>query len=119
MKIMLFISFFLTSIYGKSQNLINSIETGSKYSNKEITQAINNSNLCGYVLDIGNRMLSFDDGSTVSLKSKDQLSEEGITSFNTCNYHRTVTGKQVFSISQSGLIIIKVEPINKNKSSNL
>jgi hypothetical protein len=118
MKIVLSIGLIFTFFSVKCQNVYSTIELGKKYTISQVKNAVNNANWCGYYHKTENCELVFEDGTSVFLKSKNQLIKEGSEMVDSCYQSVKVSSEHNYSISDNGVILIRVKRNTKNVKSN-
>ena len=118
MKKTLLFCLFFTVFFTHAQEKYSDIQLGSKYSLSKITEAVNNANWCGYYHKTENCELVFEDGTSVFLKSKNQLIKEGSEMVDSCYQSVKVSSEHNYSISDNGVILIRVKRNTKNVKSN-
>lgn len=99
-------AFFLVFIshYGMAQKEVFLIESlGSKYTKRELTDAMKNADWCGYFNADYKVKLTFDDGAIVYLLSKNDLKTNAPKA--DCFKNTQTTDIAVYSIHQTGVII--------------
>jgi len=109
MKLILTLGFLVPFLYAQSQNLTHSLHIGNKYTNEQLTNAVNNANWCGYIHEFENYKIVFDDGAEVLLKSQKQALNDGINLKGNCIQSVKVASKHVYSIAKNGIIVIRAE----------
>lgn len=118
MKTLISIGLIFSSLAVYSQNKFSSIQVGEKYTRSQIKSAVNNANWCGYYHKTENCELVFEDGTSVFLKSKNQLIKEGSEMVDSCYQSVKVSSEHNYSISDNGVILIRVKRNTKNVKSN-
>jgi len=83
-------------------------ETGSSYSNEQITDAMKNADWCGFYYENSQRVLRFDDGAVVELKSAQQLAEVSGVDNPLCTSRDEYLDNNTYSVHSTGRILIKV-----------
>ena len=104
--------------YGIGQVKYQDISLGSKYSNQELEDAIENANWCGYFHETENYEIRFDDGSIVTLKNKSQIQASGDETYMDPKCFQNVLTKSeyVHIINSSGWIMVpKEKVVSKSK----
>mgnify|MGYP000548185479 CR=1 FL=1 len=113
------LSFFLVlSSFAFGQVKFHEMNLGSKYSEQELTEAVENANWCGYYHESKNYELHFDDGAIVKLKNKAQLQSSGNEIFMNENCYQNMLTKSeyVHIINSSGWIMVpKEKVVSKSK----
>lgn len=67
------------SLFGQAS--FDVVTAGSEYSISELTNAINNANMCGFHFINERRVLHFNDGSVVELYKQSEVSDLGVDCF--------------------------------------
>ena len=116
MKTILSIGLIFTCISVKCQNVYSSIQLGGKYSNEQITKALNNANWCGYYHESKNFEITFDDGAKAYLKSKKELLHHTSKLESNCFQAENSESQLTHMISKNGMIIVRAEKNIKTKS---
>ena len=113
-----FILFLMIYSYGIGQVKYQDISLGSKYSNQQLNEAIQNANWCGYFHETENYEIRFDDGAIVTLKNKAQLqsSNNETNVDNRCFQNILAKSEYVHIINSSGWIMVpKEKVVSKSK----
>lgn len=86
------------------------ISIGNKYSESDIIQALNNTDLCGFYYSGEQRILLFDDGSIVHLKQKSDLPElaEGCFVSKSASHEN-----EYWEIASNGHLIRRIQTLGK------
>ena len=115
------ISSFVVSLmiysWGFGQIKYQDLSLGSKYSNEQLIDAIQEAKWCGYYHETENYELRFDDGAIVRLKNKSQL----ITNIESplednCFQNKSSKSENIHIISSGGWIMVpKEKVISKSK----
>ena len=87
-------------------------EIGSKYSTEQLTNAMKTADWCGFYYDKSKRVLNFDDGAVVELKSARELSGVNTDYNPSCTSAEESVDKNTYSVHSSGRILIRVEKLN-------
>ena len=117
MKILLsFVTIFMfsQSYYGQ-KNIAYINKLGSKYSANEIIEAINKADWCGYFHETSRYTLTFEDGATVELLSKKELSVEVIQN-DSCFQNENTRDNGIYKIHENGILIRMLSARNTSKN---
>lgn len=108
--------FVFSIIYSvKSQKNFCTIKVvGNKYSESEILKAVSKADWCGYFHESSRYTLTFEDGSTIELFSKQELSELGIDE--SCFQNENTIDNGVYKIHESGILIRMISARNTSKN---
>lgn len=115
------LSFFLVlSYFAFGQVKFHEMNLGSKYSEQELTEAVENANWCGYYHESKNYELHFDDGAIVKLKNKAQLLSNLNNSPMTDRCFQNISAKSenIHFINSSGWIMVPKEKIVSKSNLN-
>lgn len=117
-KISLLLCALFMSIMSFSQSTYIVSTVGTNYSLESLRTAIESADFCGYHYKNSERILIFDDGSKVELKSASTLQQEGISLDSNCFIDdQPANDLVVWSVSESGVILRKMSIANKKKQS--
>ena len=88
---------------------------GAKYSEKEILEAVNRADWCGYFHETSRYTLTFEDGASVELLSKKELNEEVIQN-DACFQNQNTKDNGIYKIHDSGVLIRMLSARNTSKN---
>ena len=89
---------------------------GTKYSLVDIQEAMSKADWCGFYFESANRLLNFDDGSVVQLKSVEELTSSEIIFDSSCKVSENQEDQNTYIIHSSGNILIEVKKSDSLKT---
>jgi hypothetical protein len=83
-------------------------QIGTTYSPEQITTAMNAADWCGFFYRDSQRVLKFDDGALVELKSASELAESSQDYTPSCTSGEEHVDTNIYSVHSTGRILIQV-----------
>ncbi len=108
------ILFFSNQSFSQSQNF--KIQNmGRKYSEKELVTALFNADWCGYFHESSRYTITFDDGATVELLSKKEISSSEKLN-DACFQNENIKDNGIYKIHESGALVRMLSARNTSKN---
>ena len=108
-RIYIFSLFLLFSYNSIGQETFTIKNIGSEYSESQIIEAMSSAEWCGYYFSDSKRVLNFNDGTVVELKSAEELTSSDIDFDASCISSSSYTDNNAYSIHSSGRIVITID----------
>lgn len=100
-------------IQGQS-NFFEIKKAGTKYTEVQLKKSIEKADWCGYFHENSRYLITFEDGSTVELYSKQELDDT--TLLDACFQSENIKDNGIYKIHESGILIRMVSARNTSKN---
>ena len=108
------ILFFLNQSFSQSQNF-EVKKMGKKYSEIQLVTALSNADWCGYFHENSRYIITFDDGASVELLSKKEISSSEKLN-DACFQNENIKDNGIYKIHESGALVRMLSARNTSKN---